>query len=410
MKTYLVGGAVRDKLLGLPVTDQDWVVVGATTEEMESLGYQAVGKDFPVFLHPETKEEYALARTERKSGVGYKGFHVHAAPEVSLEDDLLRRDLTINAMAMDEQGNITDPFHGKDDLDNKILRHVSAAFSEDPLRVLRVARLAARFDHLGFNIAPDTLELMTHICSSGEIQHLVAERIWQETWRALSEPNPEVYFETLRSCGALAVLFPEIDALFGIPQVMTWHPEIDSAIHSLEVLKQACIKSPKAEIRFAALCHDLGKANTDQTILPKHHGHEQRGYRLVKQLCKRLKVPNNPRKLAELVAEFHTQCHQLEQLKPSTILRLLSSLSAFRSSQMLEDFTICCEADFNGRPGWQHLEYPQRSGLIRIAQAANQIDTQQITNQGHSGAKIGELITKARIDAIKKEKELWLQS
>jgi len=410
MQAYLVGGAVRDKLLGLKIKDHDWVVVGATTDEMASLGYQAVGKDFPVFLHPETKEEYALARTERKSGVGYKGFHVYAAPEVSLEDDLLRRDLTINAMAMDDQGNITDPFRGQADLENKVLRHVSPAFSEDPLRVLRVARFAARFDHLGFNIAPDTLNLMTDLCVAGELQHLVAERVWQETWSALSEPNPEVYFETLRSCGALKILFPEIDALFGIPQVMTWHPEIDTGIHSLESLKQACIKSPKADIRFATLCHDLGKATTDQAMLPKHHGHERRSYKLVKQLCKRLKVPNQPQKLAEVVAEFHTHCHQLEQLKPSTIFKLLTSLSAFRSSQLLEDFVICCEADFNGRSGWQRLDYPQRRGLLRIAHAANQIDTQQIIGQGHSGAKIGELIAGARIDAIKKEKMLWLQS
>lgn len=410
MQFYLVGGAVRDQLLGLEIKDRDWVVVGATADQMNNKGYRPVGKDFPVFLHPVTKEEYALARTERKSGKGYKGFQIHASADVTLEDDLLRRDLTINAIAMDSEGNLVDPYNGKADILAKIMRHVSPAFAEDPLRVLRVARFAARFDHLGFQIAPETLDLMKDIVSQGEMEHLVAERVWQETWRALGEKDPGVYFETLRSCGALKVLFPEIDALFGVPQTMKWHPEIDTGIHTFQALQQICLTSKDPGLRFAVLCHDLGKATTRSDILPKHHGHEDRGVRIISRLSNRLKVPKQVQKLAELVAGYHTHCHTVSALKPGTILKVLNALSAFRSPELLDAFILCCQADFNGRSGWQNLDYPQGTWLKQAYESALEITSAQFIEMGAVGKEISEKLEQARSMAIKEEKSSWLES
>ncbi|ACY57472.1 tRNA nucleotidyltransferase [Yersinia pestis D106004] len=305
MNIYLVGGAVRDSLLNLPVTEQDWVVVGATPEQLLKLGYQQVGKDFPVFLHPVSHEEYALARTERKSGQGYTGFTCYAAPDVTLEDDLLRRDLTVNAIARSADGEFIDPYHGKQDLENRVLRHVSDAFGEDPLRVLRVARFAARFAYLGFTIAPETMSLMSNMAQSGELSALTPERVWKETEKALKTQSPHVYFQVLRDCGALAVLFPEIERLFGVPAPEKWHPEIDTGIHTLMTLAIAAQLSPEVDIRFAALCHDLGKGLTPKEHWPHHHGHGPAGVKLVEQLCQRLRIPNPVRDLAKLVAEYH---------------------------------------------------------------------------------------------------------
>ena len=397
MEIYLVGGAVRDRLLGLPVQDRDWVVVGATPEAMSARGFRLVGADFPVFLHPETKEEYALARTERKSGRGYKGFTVYAGPEVTLEDDLRRRDLTINAMAEDASGRLIDPFGGAADLKRRILRHVSPAFVEDPLRVLRVARFAARFD---FAVAPETLALMGEIVAQGEMEQLVPERAWTEIERALSEPRPRRFLEVLRECGALARILPEVDALFGVPQSPEHHPEIDTGVHTLLVLDQATRLSPDARVRFAALTHDLGKGATPMTEWPKHRGHEERSVELVRQLCQRLKAPNEYRDLAVLVARYHDHCRKVAELRDATLLDTLQSLDAFRRPERVEQFVLACQADFHGRPGYEHRDYPQ-AGLFRAAYAAARAVDTTAAVAGKNGPAAGEAIRIARIAAIR---------
>ncbi|MHB1140296.1 MAG: multifunctional CCA addition/repair protein [Sulfuricaulis sp.] len=401
MKIYLVGGAVRDKLLGLPVQDRDYVVVGSTPEEMVARGFKPVGADFPVFLHPETKEEYALARTERKSGHGYKGFKVYAAPDVTLEDDLRRRDLTINAMAEDESGQLIDPFKGAEDLRNGVLRHVSSAFAEDPVRILRVARFAARYAKWGFHVAHATNKLMREMVESGEVDHLVAERVWTELERALGEARPSRFFETLRGCGALARLFPEIDALFGVPQPEKHHPEVDTGVHVMLVLDAAAQLSPDTRVRFAALMHDLGKGNTPQAEWPQHIGHEERGVELVKNFCRRLRVPNEHRDLAVLTARFHAHCHRIAELRPATVVDTLEALDAFRRPERVDLFVTACEADFRGRPGSEDKPYPQ-AGLFRGAfAAARTVDTSAIAAGGGQGPDIGARIREARIAAVR---------
>ena len=373
MNIYLVGGAVRDSLLGLSGSDRDYVVVGATVDDMLALGYRPVGKDFPVFLHPLTGEEYALARTERKSGKGYKGFTVYAAPDVTLEEDLQRRDLTINAMALPvdnpQPSALIDPWGGAHDLATRQLRHVSPAFREDPLRVLRVARFAARFAGLGFTIAESTLALMHEITASGELEHLVAERSWREIDLALGEDQAPVFFKTLRDCGALAVLIPELDKLFGVPQTAQWHPEIDTGIHSMMVLEQACKISSDKAVRFAALMHDLGKGETDPAQWPRHIGHEHKGIAVIRALCERLRTPAEYMTLARLASAFHTHCHRALELRPITILELFESLDVFRRSERLEKFLHVCEADARGRSGFEHQPYPQ-ADYLRAAFAA----------------------------------------
>ncbi len=400
MKIYLVGGAVRDRLLGLPVRERDWVVVGATADEMIRLGYTPVGKDFPVFLHPETREEYALARTERKQGHGYTGFVVHASPEVTLVDDLRRRDLTINAMAESADGELIDPFHGKDDLDAGLLRHVSPAFVEDPVRILRVARFAARFAKWGFKVAHDTHALMQRMVTNGEVDHLVAERVWTETARALGEAAPVRFFEVLRRCGALARLFPEIDRLYGVEQSAAHHPEIDSGVHSMLVLAQAAKLSPDPVVRFAALVHDLGKAETAPEELPHHAGHEVRSVALVRQLCTRLRAPNEFRELAELAAGYHTHCHRALELQTTTLLDTLQALDAFRRPDRFEKFLLACEADSRGRQGFEDQPYPQAGYLRGARDAAAAVDASAFHTAQMSGQEIGERLHSERIAAI----------
>lgn len=403
MQIYLVGGAVRDKLLGLEVKDRDYVVVGTTPEEMVAQGYKPVGADFPVFLHPQTKEEYALARTERKSGRGYKGFTVYAAPDVTLEDDLRRRDLTINAMAESEDGTLIDPFGGANDLRTGILRHVSPAFAEDPVRVLRVARFAARYAARGFQVAASTLALMRQMVESGEVDHLVAERVWAETEGALAEQTPQRFFETLRECGALARVFPEIEALFGVPQPPRYHPEVDSGLHTMMVLAQAARLSADTRVRFAALVHDLGKGQTPETEWPKHRGHEERGVELVNNLCRRLRVPNEYRELAVVVARYHLHCHRASELRAATILHTLEAVDAFRRPERFEPFLLACEADMRGRTGWEDKPYPQGEVLRRAFEAAEAVDTAAIAgeHEGLDGSAIGKKIHDARVAAIK---------
>jgi len=389
MKIYRVGGAVRDKLLDYPSDENDWVVVGSSPEEMVELGYQPVGQDFPVFINTKSGEEYALARTERKSGHGYQGFAFHTAPDVSLEDDLIRRDLTINAMAEGHDGSIIDPHGGQQDLANKVLRHVSDAFTEDPLRVLRVARFAARYHHLGFSIAPETLQLMTEISASGELQHLVAERVWKETDRALCERSPDIYIQVLRDCGALALLFPEVEKLFGVAQRADYHPEVDTGIHILMSLQQAARLSDSSPIRFSVLVHDLGKGITPDHVLPSHSGHEARGLPLVKDVCDRLKVPNEHRQLAMVVTEFHLLCHKAFELKPETILKLLKAIGALKSSSRLDDFLTCCEADARGRTGFEDRDYPSSAYLRQAREIVIKTDIADLVEAGISGAEIG---------------------
>lgn len=400
MKIYRVGGSVRDRLLGLPHADSDWVVVGGTPEEMVALGYTPVGKDFPVFLHPQSREEYALARTERKSGRGYKGFQVHASPDVTLEEDLRRRDLTINAMAQDEDGTLIDPFGGRGDLETRMLRHVSPAFVEDPLRILRVARFAARLAPLGFTVAPATLALMKDMAMAGELHDLAAERVWTETARALGEQRPWVYFQVLRDCAALARLFPEIDALFGVPQRADYHPEVDTGVHTLMVLEQAAKLSTDLRVRFAALTHDLGKGTTPPAEWPRHVGHEHRSVDLVKAFCKRWRVPNDCRDLAVLVARHHGVCHRAEELRPRTVLELLSHLDAFRRPERVNLFLLACEADARGRLGREQAPYPQ-ADLIRTAYvAAREVPIAPLQASGLTGPKLGEALARARTRAI----------
>lgn len=404
MEIYLVGGAVRDQLLGYPFKDRDYVVVGAAVEEMLQQGYTPVGKDFPVFLHPETKAEYALARTERKIGMGYKGFEIFASPEVTLEQDLQRRDLTINAMAQNVDGLI-DPYGGKADLDAKILRHVSPHFKEDPLRVLRVARFAARYAHLGFRVASETMTLMQEMASSGELSALMAERVWQEISRSLGERSPDVFFDVLRKCGALAVILPEIDALYGVPQPEKHHPEIDTAVHTMMVLRQAVSLSDSAVVRFAALVHDLGKGLTAAENWPSHYGHEIKGLAALRTLAKRLRVPNNFVDLAEKVMEYHTHCHRAFELKAATLLKMLEALGSFRQPEKLAPFLLACEADSKGRQGFEDSDYPQARWVRRVFLAASGVDPREFIEQGLVGKKIGEAIHKRRLEVIQELKK-----
>jgi len=400
MKTYLVGGAVRDQLLNLPVTERDWVVLEETPESMLKKGFRPVGKDFPVFLHPESSEEYALARTERKTGPGYKGFSIHSTPDVSLEQDLLRRDLTINAIAMSSEGEVIDPYNGIADLENRILRHVSPAFSEDPVRVLRVARFAARYAHLGFQIADETLRLMQQMVRGGEIDYLVPERVWAELYKALIERTPSAFFYALRECGALAKIFPEIDALFGIPQPRQHHPEIDTGIHTMLSLEQAARLSEKPEIRFAVLVHDLGKAISPKERLPHHYGHEKTGLPLLEQLADRIRVPNHYRMLAKRVMRYHTLAHRAFELRPATLTDLLLDLGAFKNTSTLKDFLLACEADARGRGGTEKTAYPQADYILEAAKAAAAIDISGVLKSGLEGAQIGAAIRRLRIHAI----------
>ena len=402
MEIYLVGGAVRDKLLNLPVGDRDWVVVGATPEEMEQREFRLVGKDFPVFLHPETHEEYALARTERKTGPGYKGFAVNASPDVTLEQDLERRDLTINAIAEAPDGKIIDPFNGQADLDNCLLRHVSPAFSEDPVRILRAARFAARFAPQGFHVAHETNELMRNMVQNGEVDALVPERIWAETEKALQGKQPSRFTEVLRGCGALEKIFPEIDVLFGVPQPEHYHPEIDTGVHILMVLDQATRLSDDPMVRFAALVHDLGKGTSPKEEWPRHKGHEQRSAVLVEALCQRLRVPKDYRELAITTAQYHTHCHRALHLKPKTILKTLEAADAFRRPERFEQFLLACEADVRGRKGLEDKPYPQVDRLKEAYEACLKIDNKELQKKGFEGESFAEELRRLRIEAIKK--------
>jgi tRNA nucleotidyltransferase (CCA-adding enzyme) len=402
MKVYEVGGAVRDALLGLPVKERDWVVVGASAEELAARGYRRVGKDFPVFLHPQSGEEYALARTERKVGPGYTGFTFDTAASVTLEQDLERRDLTINAIARAPDGTLVDPWGGRRDLDARVLRHVSAAFSEDPLRVLRVARFAARFRHLGFQVAPETRALMTAIVGSGEIEALRPERVWQETVKALRETQPEVFFEVLRDCGALVRVFPEVDALFGVPQPERWHPEIDTGVHVMMALNLAARLSQSEVVRFAVLTHDLGKGTTPKLMLPAHRGHEERSEQLLEDLCDRFPVPNRFRDLAKHVARHHGTVHRAAELKPQTLLKVISEVDGFRQPDRFEEFLLACEADARGRKGLEDRPYPQAERFRTALRAARGVDAARVRSARNvEGEALGRALHDARLVAIK---------
>ncbi len=400
MQVYLVGGAVRDRLLGRPVAERDWVVVGARPDDLERQGYLPVGREFPVFLHPKTREEYALARLERKVAPGYRGFTTEFSPRVTLEEDLRRRDLTINAMAESATGEIVDPYGGRRDLEARLLRHVSEAFVEDPVRVLRVARFAARYAALGFQVAPETLALMRRMSESGELGALVPERVWQETERALGESRPEVFFETLRACGALAPIFPEVAALFGVPQPPKWHPEIDTGAHVMLALRWAADAGLSTSVRFAVLTHDLGKARTAPDRWPSHHGHEEAGVPLVEGLSARLKVPNAYRELAILTARFHAQVHRIEEARAPTVLRLLEATDAVRRPDRFDALLRACEADARGRAGLAGQPYPQGDFLRRARAAAATVALTSEQRQGLAGAAIGEAIRARRLEAI----------
>lgn len=397
LKVYSVGGAVRDELLGLPVRDHDWVVVGSTPEDMLARGFLAIGKDFPVFLHPGRHEEYALARTERKTAPGYRGFAIHAAPDVTLEQDLLRRDFTINAIARDPDGRLIDPYHGIADLRAGILRHVSPAFSEDPVRILRAARFVARF---GFRIAPETMELMREMVANGEADALVPERVWQEIARALMETTPSRFFVTLRECNALIKILPEIHALFGVPQPPRYHPEIDCGIHTMLVLDDAAQHGYPLEVRFAALTHDIGKGNTPEDILPRHIGHEARSVELLHALCVRLRVPNECRDLGLLVARHHGNVHRARELRPETIVDLLHNCDAWRRPERFENLLQACASDARGRTGHEQDDYPQAGYLLRMLQAAQTVNAGDIAQQCKNGQAIAEKIREARIIAV----------
>jgi tRNA nucleotidyltransferase (CCA-adding enzyme) len=401
MEVYEVGGAVRDSLLGLPVVERDFVVVGATPAEMIRAGYRQVGRDFPVFLHPATGEEHALARVERKSGSGHTGFAIDASPTVSLVDDLSRRDLTINAMARDQAGNVIDPHGGRRDLDDRRLRHVSAAFAEDPLRVLRVARFAARLGPLGFTVDPSTLELMREIAAGGELETLSPERIWQETEKALQTDRPAVFFEILRNADALAVIFPEIDRLFGVPQPPKWHPEIDTGLHTMLSLTQAASLSTDPVVRFAVLVHDLGKGTTPKDMLPRHAGHEQRSVRLIEALGARLRIPNRYLALALSVAEFHGIAHRAEELRPETMLKLLTTIGALRNPAVLDDFIAACLADLRGRTGLEASPYPQGDRLRLALAAATAVKAEDLPDKSLTGPAIGAALAERRVAAIR---------
>lgn len=403
MDVYLVGGAVRDELLGFPFSERDWVVVGATPEQLLAQGYSPVGKDFPVFIHPTTREEYALARTERKTGSGYTGFTFHTDPSVTLEQDLIRRDLTINAIAKRDDGSLVDPYGGQRDLDQKLLRHVSPAFAEDPVRILRVARFAARYHSLGFTVAPETMALMQTMVSEGEVDHLVAERVWKELQRALAEPNPEIFVTVLRACGALARLLPELDCLWGVPQRAEYHPEIDTGIHTIMTLQQAVLltaESRDTRVRFAALVHDLGKGTTPAHELPRHIAHEHRGLPLVRAVCERLAVPKDHRDLALAVTELHLNCHRLFELRPETVLKMLQKLDAFRRPERLPLFTAACMADARGRTGFEQQPYPQADYLSEALAVCAAVSSATLMAEGVSGKALGDAISAARVQAI----------
>ena len=414
MKIYMVGGAVRDKLLGLPVQDHDWVVVGATPEALTAQGFLPVGKDFPVFLHPQTREEYALARTERNSARGYRGFTVHAAPDVTLEQDLARRDLTINSIAAPARPRsangtfepdfdaLVDPYGGQRDLQAKVLRHVTDAFREDPVRILRLARFAARF--ADFSIAPETLAMMRDMVDDGEVDALVPERVWQELSRGLMERTPSRMLDVLRECGALRHLLPEVDRLWGVPQRAEYHPEIDTGIHLLMVLDMAAQLGAPLQVRFACLCHDLGKGTTPADMLPRHIGHEERSAKLLKGVCQRLRVPVECREIADVVAREHGNIHRSSDFSPAAVVRLLERCDAFRKPQRFADILLACECDARGRLGLEESDYPQRPRLLSALAAAQSVATDQVADQamaaGQSGPKIGEWIHRARVEAI----------
>ena len=401
MKIYLVGGAVRDALLGRVAGDRDYVVVGATPDKMLAMGYQPVGKDFPVFLHPETRDEYALARSERKTAAGYHGFVFHTDADVTLEQDLIRRDFTINAIAQDEDGKLIDPFNGRQDLDNRILRHVSPAFGEDPVRILRAARFMARFASLGFSVAPETLELMRQMVADGEVDALVSERVWQEMKRALEEPTPSAFIQTLRDCGALKILLPEIDALFGVPQRIEFHPEVDAGLHTQMVCDMAAKLAPgDALIGFAALTHDLGKALSPKEDLPKHIGHEKSGLAPLAELCQRFKVPMEYRDLAEICCREHLNIHRLDELRPGSLHDLLARCDGFRKPERIAQLGLVCEADKRGRLGLENVAYPSRALLDTVHKAAVSITFKDIDSNGLQGPQISEAMRRARIKAI----------
>lgn len=406
MKVYLVGGAVRDKLLGLPIRELDWVVVGETMESLLQQGFKKVGKDFPVFLHPKTQQEYALARTERKIGKGYYGFEIHASPDVTLEEDLSRRDLTINAMAETEQGEIIDPFQGLEDIKAKILRHVSPAFREDPVRILRIARFAARFAPLGFSIAKETYELMRLMVDDGEVDALVPERVWQETQRALCENDPTQYFLVLRECGALKRLWPALDKLWGVPQPEQHHPEIDTGVHTMMALKEVVKKTADPITRFATLCHDLGKGETPISEWPSHRGHEERGVSLIQDFCKTYHVPNEYRDLAILVSRYHLHCHKVFELREITLLRTLEHLDAFRRSERFEKFLLACECDARGRKGLETRNYPQSDYFRKAFLAAKSVNVKPLVEAGFEGEKLKIRLHQLRIEAIRNLKLL----
>ena len=405
MQIYRVGGAVRDRLLNYPSSENDWVVVGASPQALIDRGYRPVGRDFPVFIHPQSGEEYALARTERKSGHGYGGFTFYTASNVTLIEDLQRRDLTINAIAEDSEGRLIDPYNGQRDLDDKILRHVSDAFLEDPLRVLRTARFAARYHHLGFSIASETMDAMRVLVDSGEMEHLVAERVWRETQRALGEQTPQVYFQTLRDCGALACILPEVDRLFGVAQRPDFHPEIDTGVHTMMALEQAAKLSDDCSVRFAVLVHDVGKGMTPANVLPRHTGHEARGLPLVKTLCERLKVPNEYRKLALVVTEYHLQCHRAADLKVETLLNLLRGAGALKSSAKIEPFLLSCEADARGRLGLENRHYSSPNYLRRAQSALATVSIADLVSSGAAGDEIGRQLHDRQIARLTEFKQ-----
>jgi tRNA nucleotidyltransferase (CCA-adding enzyme) len=398
---FLVGGAVRDRLLGQPVGDRDWVVVGSTPEDLVAAGFQPVGADFPVFLHPETREEHALARTERKSGRGYKGFVFHTGPEVTLEEDLRRRDFTINAMAEDAEGRLIDPWGGQADLEARVLRHVSPAFVEDPLRVLRAARFMARFAPFGFRVAPETIELMRTMVDNGEIDHLVPERVWQELRRALVEERPSAFLQTLRACGALARILPEVEALYGVPQRPEYHPEVDTGIHTEMVIDQCPRLAPGDDaVAYAALVHDLGKGLTPPAEWPRHVAHEARGIAPVRAVSARIKVPREHRDLAMIVCEHHLVMHRLLEVRPGTLLSLLERLDGFRKPERVAQFAMACEADARGRLGLEERAYPQRAHLLAALEVARQVDPRALVERGLEGPAIAQALHQARVEAI----------
>lgn len=408
MKTYLVGGAVRDRLLGLEPGDRDWVVVGTTPERMLAKGFRPVGRDFPVFLHPESGEEYALARTERKSGRGYRGFVVDADPSVTLEEDLGRRDFTINAIAQDEVGALVDPYGGARDIEARVLRHVGAAFVEDPLRVLRAARFMARFAALGFSVAPETLALMREIVDQGELAELAPERVWQELRRALEAERPSAFLRTLRECGALAATLPEVDALYGVPQRAEYHPEVDTGRHQELVSDMAARLAPgDALIGFAALAHDLGKALTPESEWPRHIGHERAGAAPLRGLCERLKIPADHRELALIACREHLNVHRLAELRDATVHELLARCDAFRKPERVAQLALACEADARGRLGSEDADYPQGRELVRLHAAAAAVNARDLGGERASGPALGEALRKARVAAIARARAAW---